>query len=349
MDRTKNYSLFTDGITDAVADFISKDKSLVWTVSNPTPTQYVYRISRGDENGVITFYIKKSGLVSINPQGGLVDICNQCCDYVIDHASIPNSQRKSFSLKDCIVDNYDYFKEELSGLHKYTVSVKGTIENATIKEIIAVECTNHGKIVATLYKNGTFLMQGNVTPVFVGVMTEAIRWLLDANKASKVSDIILLDNITNVFSTDIDSLIPNLNVCGDTDNVILRMVMTSVSLFNSGVLVDDYGCYTFGILKALEGLLKMRLEVDLGLIDKLGSFFDYDDITHSHRIRSNVYDGNLPLKMAINKTYNYWNSRRHASFHADSQISTSTLYSYEDALAICVKGLECINDICDNW
>lgn len=111
----------------------------------------------------------------------------------------------------------------------------------------------------------------------------------------------------------------------------------------------DYGCYTFGVLKALEGVLKLRLSEDLGPIDKLGNHFYYDQPSHRHRVDTNAYDGMLELKKAINKGYNNWVSSRHSTFHADDQIATSTLLSYEQATVVFQDTLNCINAICDNW
>ena len=351
MDTSKNYSLYSDNIEKAIKEFIINDNTLSLEVSKTSPTQYVYKVIKDGETGVITFYIKKSGLVSINIQGktNLKQICEDCCDYVILQTAIPNSQKKSFSIKDCNLENYDYFKEDLLQSDGYTFTVKGVENKAIITEILTITDVDKGRVTTTLFANGTFMVQGNVTPLFVKVMTEAISWLMKTENAANVPDVINLENITNKFNTDINVLIPNLAVCNDTDNIILRMVMTSITLFNSGIIVDDYGCYTFGVLKALEGVLKLRLEIDLGMIDKLGDHFDWDPATHSHRIKSNVYDGNLHLKVAINKTYNYWKSKRHASFHADAQLATSDLYTYERAVEVGVKALECINEICDNW
>lgn len=351
MDSNKNYSLFSDQIEDSVSEYVATDTSLNLTVNRPTASQHVYRISRGANTGVITFYIKKTGLVSINIQGSeqLAEICERCCDYVIMKTSIPNSQKKSFSIKNCVLENFEYIKTDIDEQHGYVLKAKEVAADSNISESIIVADTHGTKVTVSIYSNGTFLMQGNVTPVFVTVMTEAIKWMLDTDNAANVSNIISLENITNTFNTDINVLIPNLSVCNDTDNIISRMVLTSVSLFNSGVIVDDYGCYTFGLLKALEGVLKLRLAVDLGMIDKLGDHFHYDSTTNSHRINTNVYDTTPHLKVAINKTYNYWRSKRHASFHADAQIAVSTLYAYEQALEVGMKALDCINEICDNW
>ena len=63
MDKTKDYSLFADNIGDAVAEFVAHDKSLSWTVSVPTATQHVYRITNGKETGGITFYFRRRVLL----------------------------------------------------------------------------------------------------------------------------------------------------------------------------------------------------------------------------------------------------------------------------------------------
>jgi len=351
MDSNKNYSLFSDQIEDVVTEYVDNDSALKLTVSRPSASKQVYRITKGADTGVITFYVKKTGLVSINVQGSeqLTEECNKCCDYVIMKTAIPNSQKKSFSIRNCIQDNIEYLKADLEGQHALVLTTRTVVAGSNITENLVVSDANGTKVTMSVYANGTFLLQGNVTPVFVNVMTESIKWLIDTDNAVNVANVISLENITNSFNTDIHVLIPNLAVCNDTDNIISRMVMTSVTLFNSGVIVDDYGCYTFGLLKALEGVLKLRLAVDLGMIDKLGDHFHYDPATHSYRINTNVYDATPHLKVAINKTYNYWRSKRHASFHADAQIAVSTLYAYEQALEVGVKALDCINEICDNW
>lgn len=349
METNKNYSLFSDQIEDAVAEYVAKDASLTFSKNKPIAKQVIYRLTKDGETGYVSFTIKKTGLVSINIQGKLTEECEKCCDYVISKAAIPNAQKKSFTIRKCIKENFEYFKSELADQHKLTLSAKDTNANVNISECQIVSDTNDVKVTLTLFKNNTFLMQGNVTPLFINVMTEAISWLMDVKGSTSVVGAISLENITNTFNTDIHILVPNLAVCDDTDGVISRMIMTSVAMFNSGVIVDDYGCYTFGLLKALEGLLKLRLGLDLGMIDKLGDHFHFDTITSSHKLNTDVYNGTPHLKVAINKTYNYWKSKRHASFHADAQIAVSTMYSYEQALEVGMKALDCINEICNNW
>ena len=44
--------------------------------------------------------------------------------------------------------------------------------------------------------------------------------------------------------------------------LLYTSINTSINLANSAVKVDDYGCYTFGILKALDAVLRTRLLED---------------------------------------------------------------------------------------
>lgn len=351
MDKNKYYSLNIVDIDDSVSYFVSKDATLKLSVQKPDSSKAVYKITKGKETGVINVYVKKNGLVSITIQGAnrLSAICEQCCDSFIQQTAIPNSLRKNFTLRHSKTNDFEFFKEELVDKHKLKLTEKAATANNTIQEWFDVLDKNNCRVTCTLYTNGTFLLQGNVTSLFVAVMTEALRWLVDDNKISKLQDSITLNNTVSLYSEDINELIPHLSACGDNDGIIERMVLTSVRLFNSGVIVDDYGCYTFGVLKALEGVLKLKLSEDLGPIDKLGNHFYYEQTSHRHRVYTTAYDGKLELRNAINKGYNNWVSSRHSTFHADDQIVTSTILSYEQATEVFQNTLDCINAICDNW
>lgn len=346
MNSIKKYSLNVEGIKDAIMSYSFTDSTIKITISEPDKAKIVCHITKDDDTGVLNFYIKKSGLVSINIQGSekIASLCEACRNYVIQRTAIPNTIQKTFTIHKSKADNLDYFKEELNshGLSLILADSKSPIhERAEISD-------SHGtKVSYTLYNNGTFLLQGNVCSLFLVIMTEALNWLVD--KDENVAQAISFDNTTHRFEEKIEKLVPNLGKSGDTDGVLERMILTSVSLFNSGVIVEDYGCYTFGVLKALEGILKLRLSEDLGIIDKLGEHFSYDQTSHKHHIGANVYDDNIELKKAINKAYNIWVSSRHATFHADEQISTSTLLSYEQAHEIFIESIEVINNICNNW
>ncbi len=351
MDQNKNYSLYVGGIEDAVAAFVSQDQSLSLTVTKPNATVTVCHIKKGKATGILNFHFKKNGLVSMSIQGalGMNTICDKCCDDVIQRTAIPNSLRKNFTLRETKSDNLVYFKTELVDTHGLNVVAKASNPATHIRESFDIMTGAGVKVTCTVYDNDTFLMQGNVTTLYVTVMTEALRWLVNPEKTGNITDVIALSNTIQLFSEDINALIPSISACGDTDGVIDRMVLTSVRLFNSGVIVEDYGSYTFGVLKALEGVLKLRLSEDLGPIDILGNHYDFDPVSRRHKINHTLYDGDVELKEALNKGYNEWVSSRHSSFHADDQISTSTLLSYEQAVEVFQKALECINNVCNNW
>lgn len=351
MDTRKNYSLFIEHIEDAVKRFITRESGLSLAIDKPDNTKMVFRITEGKFTGIITFYLKKNGLVSVNIQGAesLKDLCERCCESVIQQTAIPNSLRKCFTIRNSKRDNIEFLKLELSDTYKFQIEDKGSGDNTSISERFEVLNYTGTKVSCTLYKNGTFLLQGNVTSLFIVVLTESLHWLVEDTQIENVPEVISLHNVTYTFSENINDLTPNLSVAGDDDGILERMILTSVALFNSGVIVEDYGCFTFGVLKALEGVLKLRLSEDLGPVETLGNFYYFDQPTHRHRLKTSVYDETLELKKALNRGYNNWVSSRHSSFHADEQIGTSTLLSYEQSHEVFVKILDSINDICNNW
>lgn len=351
MNTSKNYSLFVENIEPAVASFVSRESGLLLVIDKPDETKKICRIKKGKSTGIINFYIKKNGLVSISIQGSdsLNELCERCCSYVLQQTSIPNSLRKSFTIRNANKDNLALFKLELSDSYELIITDKEAGDNTNAVERFDIQTANGTRVYCTLYSNDTFLLQGNVTTLFLTVLTECLRWLVDEKQITAIPSAVDLQNITQTFSENINDLVPNLSICGDDDCVIQRMILTSVALFNSGVIVEDYGCYTFGVLKALEGVLKLRLSKDIPSLKALGDLYYFDQTSHRHRLETIVYDDHLELKKALNKGYNNWVSSRHSSFHADEQISTSTLLSYEQAHEVFIKTLDCINSICNNW
>ena len=57
-------------------------------------------------------------------------------------------------------------------------------------------------------------------------------------------------------------------------SILEDFLKTSIALANSGVVVDDYGCYTFGIMKALDGLISKRLLEDAPDFKDYGTYFE---------------------------------------------------------------------------
>lgn len=351
MEKNKDYSLIVDRIEDSVNNYVKNNATLNLQISRPDSTKIVCRISNGRATGVVNFYIKKNGLVSINIQGATImqSVCEGCCDSVIQLTAIPNSLRKSFTIRQINEEGLELFKLELTDSLKLSISVKPASRNVNIKEAFDVIEESGVKVTCTVFNTGTFLLQGNVTPLYVNVMTVALQWLVDSSQLSSVPEYISFNNTSYVYPYDINQLVPNLSKCGDVDHIIERMILTSVSLFNSGVEVEDYGCYTFGVLKALEGVLKLRISEDLGSVEKLGDYYYYDEHSRCHHLDTKVFDGYIELKKALNEGYNIWVKSRHSSFHADEQIATSTLLSFEQAVGIFNDALSCINRVCNNW
>ena len=129
--------------------------------------------------------------------------------------------------------------------------------------------------------------------------------------------------------------------------------MTSIYLANSGVKVDDYGCYTFGILKALDALLTKCILENSSEFDNYGTYFEKEHNSNDkYRFIDGVitYNDNISLKYALEDGYTFFHRHRHTTFHIDkTAIETSRILDYDKAIEIIKDSLVIINRICKNW
>ena len=131
-------------------------------------------------------------------------------------------------------------------------------------------------------------------------------------------------------------------------SILEDFLKTSIALANSGVVVDDYGCYTFGIMKALDGLISKRLLEDAPDFKDYGTYFERGKDGNYHFLENvGTYNGNPSLKRALEKAYDFYNKNRHTTFHIDRRnLETSRTLYYDEAVNIIKDGLVIIHDLC---
>ena len=108
------------------------------------------------------------------------------------------------------------------------------------------------------------------------------------------------------------------------------------------------------MLKAIEGLLALKLQT---YFDKDNDFFSkcyHDDGAGKQKLNSNVHDfdsaENAVLKATMEDAYNFIVDNRNTSFHIRKlHVEASRILTEEEALDIIDDGLDYINKLCDNW
>lgn len=349
MAKLDHYALDFDAIEPTIADFFSDKNGFEYSFERVN--DFTHKLSVSKETikkpGILTIY-NKQGLYCFDVGGALAlkGLCSDCRNFVIQRLQIPNAVRQTFSIKDvdaelteacllCLGENYTLSDE------------KGDVPDA---RHFIVSDNHRSSVSVTCYNNGTIYIQGAVTALFLKVCTEISKECkeIPENVVGKLMRIAPL--VHSRYDVDIDLLVDKPQPL--KDNHLDVMVLSSIVLANSAVACYDFGAYTFGVLKAIEGLLALKLQAHF---EK-----DTDPFTKCYRPNGSgkqelhIHDFDAPeqavLKKTMEEAYNFIVDHRNSSFHVKKlHVEASRILSEEDALDIIDDGLDLINKLCDNW
>lgn len=339
-----NCSLYREKIPSAIKEFAA-EKGIEWSCTSNGDFQDTFKLTYDKANRFITIYYKKNGLTSISHQGSnkTSKLGEECCEYIISKTSLPDSIHKTFSIKNSNLKNYEYFKTEIGDEHIVILNSNDT----NVLERIKVKDDTGATITVTIYKNATLFFQGAITPLFVSLMNAALLWMLD--DVDENNSIIGLKNVSCNIESDVTKHIDHIEKLKPDGDVMIKMIESSLQLVNSGISVSDYGCYTFGVLKAIEGILKLRIQEDVYIFENFGDYFIINKNKGTYHFKTSLYDEQPNLKKALEKAYNHFHKYRHSTFHVDDQIETTKILNYSEAMSIIVDSIHIINEICNNW
>ena len=208
-------------------------------------------------------------------------------------------------------------------------------------------------VTANYYNNGTLTIQGAITPMLVYTWSNCVDLLGDLSPVDKEALITLSTTTSPVrLSQNLEDHITNLTPIKGTK--VEALIITSITLVNSGIVCDDNGWISFCILKALDALLSRALTHDnpAYAFDNFGKHFikDTSGVNHVLQPNNHDFDGKPALKHALEAGYDIYFKERHTSFHIDrTNIETSTMLSYEKAVEVVEDALKAIDRICKNW
>ncbi|AOZ96232.1 type II toxin-antitoxin system RnlA family toxin [Butyrivibrio hungatei] len=211
-------------------------------------------------------------------------------------------------------------------LIKYLTSCPGIKISATEidkapKHIEYDLSSNYGdKLVINRYSNGTLVLQGKPAYIF----GEAIS-LLSYCKSVSVEDVV--SSVSNINKVEVKT--------GDVHNelkavlknsydylepAIIKMLSPAVAMRNVSIDLDDYSCFVFPALRALEGYIKWLFQKK-GVY--VGNTFNgiFSGYSLCPAVATQISDS--VFQAEIENLFKYYKDNRHIHFHA-SQVLVST-------------------------
>lgn len=184
------------------------------------------------------------------------------------------------------------------------------------------------KLTLHTYSNHRIMVQGK--PLYL--YNEFLSYVSYSPKV-EVNDIIKATNEFIDTNTDVDEARNKMSemmpvaYAGSVDPVIWKLFSPSVTLSNIEKDMEDYSCFTFPALRALEGYLKYLLAEKNIVIDEahnFGTVFNKDSNDKAIVISKYVTDiADTDYVEALEEIYNYFKTNRHVIFHVDQILITT--------------------------
>lgn len=302
----------------------------------------------GDRKGILHLYHKGGGNYSHYEQGEWNEIAVACWSFihtrlgkVVEPKVLPaikKVEQVDFeSFVDCFKDSEDY-----------------TVENKDCKAlgggtIYVIEDNKCAKVSLTYFNNKTMLIQGASTGLLVKVLTECIDTIPQADQ-SLIDAILPPDKqVKTVIDADIKKHIDNMIPI--SGGKIEKLVNTSLTLINSGIVVEDYSPFSTNILRALDAVINGKIAQVAGPVESYHTYFDGNPSSgYKMKNESNPFGTDEELISLMEESYTYYHNHRHPIAHTDHQnVETTRILTYDEAVMEIRDSLQLINRICEKW
>lgn len=196
------------------------------------------------------------------------------------------------------------------------------------------------KLTLHAYSNHRIMVQGK--PLYL--YNEFLSYVSYSPKV-EMNDIIKATNEFVDTNTDVDEARNKMGemmpvaYSGTVDPVVWKLFSPSVTLSDEEKELEDYSCFTFPALRALEGYLKYLLAEKNIVVDEIhnfGTVFNKNSDGKAIVIQKHVTDiADADYVEALEDVYNYFKENRHVIFHVDQiLIATKVIESKQEALSI---------------
>lgn len=287
-----------------------------------TGNPYRCNIVADQKKAILDFYYNDDGTTTINPTGTNVEISTAIKSVLEEKCTYSSSlDGKTYSFKRLPVEWSTKLIEYMNTL----VEVPAThlkVDKLPVHDVYKFTSSIGDSLIINLYGNGTVTLQGKPAYLY----GEAISLLSYCDKVS-IDDIV--DTINNFHNIDIktDDVRSEMEVLlprsyKNIDDMILKLLSPSIVLRKIIMPLEDYSCYAFPALRALEGYIKYLLSLkSVSVGHTFGGIFDKGVLTApvSSQIADSTYQSELE------RLYSYFVGNRHVIFHTEQILIGTTV------------------------
>ena len=184
------------------------------------------------------------------------------------------------------------------------------------------------RLTINIYATGTLTLQGKIVYLY----SEALFYFAYLENVSMEGIVgSLAEKTCNVKVEDeIRTMLPK--SYNYIDKYVIRLISPSIFLRNADLEMDDYSCYAFPALRALEGYLKdLFKKYGISVGHSFGEIFS----SAAALTRENSDKiGDEKCVEQLENLYDFFRKQRHTLFHANEVLPSTRILSKEDANSI---------------
>ena len=300
-----------------------------------------YTFEVNGKKSYLDIYQRNDGQTTLSPTGSNIEYSTKLKEKVELRGYKAAVEQKSFS----IFIGEEWIEKTVEFLTKLCNGNVEEYEDQGQKRFVFVSDIGD-KLTLIVYANPRLLVQGK--PLYL--YNEFLSFVSYSPKV-EMNDIVQVTNEFIDTNTDINDARSKLAemmpiaYAGNVDDVIWKLFTPSLTLSDTDNQFEDYSCFAFPALRALEGYLKYLLTLKQIVIDEnhnFGTVFNKDpnDETKKVVIPSQVSRiGDSDFVEALQDIYNYFVRNCHVIFHVDQiLINTKVIEDKQEAVTI-------INDV----
>jgi hypothetical protein len=303
-----------------------------------------YTIKKNGNEVRLILYLNGDGTTTLTPSGKNTEISIELSEFIVGICLITEKKHFELSFKSVPDEN---FNRLLAFLCEDRNAEVVNDDVRTNQRIIKIKSQFSDEITLTYYSNKTVLVQGKPLSLYVDVKLFFYETLSLAEVVEKESEEYNIDIKVNDIRHELGQLMPK--AYPYLEEKVVKVITPALTLTKLNIELEDYSSFVFPALRGLEGYIRHRLRdkgkaTGVKQVNKLGSLFDkknnYIFELFGFAKSDIACDATCD---AIEKSYNYWMSKRHPYFHVDKRIDmTPIIYNKEDAVAIVYETLNLI-------
>ena len=318
---------------------------------SPIGNQYRCKFHVDDTQEALDFYFKNDGSVTLRMVGASSTYSEQLIDEIIANSFKNEHENSACTFSHVSNETYSELIYYLKGIEKIQLIEDKIIASPEHRHLKFRSCFGD-KMVVNRYTNGTLVFQGN--PAYI--LSQAMYFMAlrpdvsEEEITQRQKDIYQVStNSVSQARAILKARIPH--AYDKLDDTILKILSPAISLSQSDLNVEEYSCYVFPALKALEALLLDLLRRKGILVSppkqNLGSVF-VQNASHTQHIlspASQTQVNDVTYQQCLEDIYNYFKQQRHTRFHANQLlVLTTMIFRKEEADAIISDVLTIIDD-----